>query len=102
MSVSALSVLTAWAEQKLVPPLPMRKLSRTLNGAAGAEAVTAMQQAAAENARTDLAILLSHQIPGPPSPPLVIGSSTGTVTFTGPVLIRPRVAAAPAWSPLRR
>src|SRR4029079_6150507 len=98
MSVSALSVLTAWAEQKLVPPLPMRKLSRTLSGAAGAEAVTAMQQAAAANAKTDLPILLSHQSPGPPSPPLVIGSSTGTVTFTGPVLIRPSVASTLVWS----
>jgi len=34
MPVSALSVVRLWAEQKLVPELPIRQLSRTLSGVA--------------------------------------------------------------------
>jgi hypothetical protein len=48
MPVSALSAVRLCAEQKLVPELPMRQLSRTLSGvAAQVEAVPTRPESAA-------------------------------------------------------
>jgi hypothetical protein len=49
-----LSVTTLWAEQKIVPELPTRKLSRALSGAPGADADARMQDIAAATAITVL------------------------------------------------
>src|SRR5437868_2227756 len=58
MSVSALSAVSLCAEQKIVPELPIRKLSRTLSGAAEAGAIPAMQEIAAAMAIAVLRIEL--------------------------------------------
>jgi hypothetical protein len=47
MPVSALSTVKLWAEQKLVPELPMRQLSRTLKGVAAHEDAAAARPASA-------------------------------------------------------
>ena len=39
MSLSTASIVIVWAEQKIVPDVPMRKLSRTLSGVAAGAAV---------------------------------------------------------------
>src|SRR3982751_6212439 len=64
MSVSALSAESFCAEQKIVPLLPTRKLSRVLSGAAaGADAVMPKQETAAAIAIAVLRILPSKSEP---------------------------------------
>jgi hypothetical protein len=58
MLVSALSVALLCAEQKVVPPLPMRKLSRTLSGADAAGTEAAEAAAAALMVRRMLRIIV--------------------------------------------
>src|SRR5256885_4510539 len=56
MLLSAASVATLWAEQKIVPELPMRKLSRTLSGVAGTDAARPSEAIAAAMAMAILRI----------------------------------------------
>jgi hypothetical protein len=50
MPVSALSTVRLWAEQKLVPELPIRQLSRTLKGVPAHDDAAAAKPAAANAA----------------------------------------------------
>ena len=70
------------------PPLPMRKLSRTLSGAELAGSAEMAADKAATIERVVLRMFTSPHKPGP-SLPLVTGSSTGTSIETGPLLIGP-------------
>src|SRR5690348_17076801 len=67
MPVSALSLVRLCAEQKLVPELPMRQLSRTLSGVAaseGAAPARAATAAAMANPVLPISILQSIRIAG--------------------------------------
>jgi hypothetical protein len=96
MSVRALSTVKLCAEQKLVPPLPMRQLSRMLSGVAAKDDAAPARAAIA--AVIPIAVLLiwpSDQsgVPGlsiiVSMPPLVTGCSRSFFGWTGAVLIKP-------------
>src|SRR4029079_7088064 len=106
MPVSALSTVMLCAEQKLVPLLPMRQLSRTLSGVPAHDATAPdTPTTAAIIATAALLIRLSDQSglagfsPIVSIPPLVTGCSRSVFNWTGAALISPSDESTPESSP---